>query len=115
MTSMTHAVDEAAVGDSRLGDTSIDADRLSDALEDPHCRYLLTYLRDTSGPVSISEVATYVVAQITDSSPDEVPNDVLRRVQTWFYHGQLPMLDDHGVVEFDPDSRTVKLAEDSPV
>lgn len=112
---MTHAVDEAAVGDSRLENTGVDADRLSDALDDPHCRYLLKYLRDTGGSASISDVATYVVAQITDSPPDEVSNDVLRRVQTWFYHGQLPMLDDHGVVEFDPDSRTVRLAEDPPV
>jgi len=112
---MTHGVDEATVRDKRLEDAGIDSNRLGDALDDPHCQYLLQYLRDTTGSASISDCATYVVSQITDSPQEEVSNDVLRRVQTWFYHGQLPMLDEHGVVEFDPDSRTVRLADDSPV
>ena len=112
---MAHGVNEATVVDRRLEDTGVDSDRLGDALDDPHCRYLLKYLRDTSGSASVSDCATYVVAQITDSPREEVSNDVLRRVQTWFYHGQLPMLDDHGVVEFDPNSRTVRLTDDPPV
>ncbi|WP_459190733.1 DUF7344 domain-containing protein [Halosimplex sp. J119] len=121
---MTHGVDNPAVTEERAADTSgrgerfADAtdhgERLADALDDPHCRYLLKYLRDADGAVSVSEVATYVVSQLTDSPPDEVSTDVERRVQTWFYHGQLPMLDDYGVIDFDPDSGTVRLADDPP-
>jgi len=110
---MTHGADETAVVDRRETDTDARAERIADALEDPHCRYLLRYLRDADGPTSVSEVATYVVAQITDTDPDDISPDVAERVQTWFYHGQLPMLDDHGVIEFDPDSGTVRLADDA--
>ncbi|ELZ19902.1 hypothetical protein C475_21429 [Halosimplex carlsbadense 2-9-1] len=109
---MTHGADETAVVDRR--ETETRDERLADALEDPHCRYLLKYLRDADEPASVSEVATYVVAQITDTDPDDISPDVAKRVQTWFYHGQLPMLDDYGVLEFDPDSGTVRLADDSP-
>ena len=112
---MNHRFDETTVSEEREADDTADGDRLAEALDDPHCRYLLKYLRDRPGPASVSEVATYAAAQITDSSPDEISADVERRVQTWFYHGQLPMLDDYGVVEFDPDSGTVRLVDDDPL
>ncbi|WP_436928002.1 DUF7344 domain-containing protein [Halosimplex amylolyticum] len=111
---MTHGVDNPAIREERAADSSDHGERLADVLDDPHCRYLLKYLRDTGEPASVSEVATYVVSQLTDSPPDEVSTDVERRVQTWFYHGQLPMLDDYGVIDFDPDTGTVRLAEDAP-
>jgi hypothetical protein len=81
----------------------------TDLMADPHCRHLLEYLRETEGTTSLEEVSRHVVAEITDSPVDEVPPAVLRRVQTWFHHGQLPQLDDIGVVEFDPDAGVVRL------
>lgn len=89
-----------------------DGEELTDLLSDPHCRYLLKYLRDNDNPVSVAELVRYVVAELTDTEPEDAPEDVQRRVQTWFHHGQLPALDDHGVVEFDPESGTVTLAAD---
>ncbi|WP_436912287.1 DUF7344 domain-containing protein [Halosimplex marinum] len=109
---MTHGADETAIVDRHETDTGARSERLADALEDPHCRYLLRYLRESDEPASVAEVATHVVAGITDDDPENVSDDVRQRVQTWFYHGQLPMLDDHGVIEFDPDSGTVRLADD---
>lgn len=85
---------------------------LGGLLTDPHCRYLLKYLRENTNPVSVTEVARYVVAEITDTSVEDAPDDVHRRVQTWFHHGQLPALDEHGIVVFDPESGTVTLAAD---
>lgn len=89
------------------------SDQLVDLLDDPHCRYLLSYLQDADGPVQVEEAVRYVVARLTDTPVDEISAEVERRVQTWFYHGQLPALDKFGVVEFDPDSGTVALAEDA--
>lgn len=87
-------------------------DRLDELLADPHCRYLLEYLDEADEPVSLSAVATHVVAGITDTDPDEVPSDVERRVKTWLHHGQLPELDERGIVSFDPETGTVSLADD---
>ena len=109
---MTHGANRSSIVDGHETDADARADRLADVLDDPHCRYMLKYLRDSDGRVTVSDVATYVVAQITDSDPEDISTDVERRVQTWFYHGQLPMLDDYGVIDFDPDSGTVRLADD---
>ncbi|WP_449404990.1 DUF7344 domain-containing protein [Halosimplex halophilum] len=112
---MTHGADETAVVDRHGTDAEARSERIADMLDDPHCRYLLAYLRETDEPASVAEVATHVVSQITDDDPENVSDDVKQRVQTWFYHGQLPMLDDHGVIEFDPDSGTVRLADEAVV
>lgn len=112
---MSHRTDRSPISDRRRTDTGDAGAELRELLDDPHCRYLLQCLRDTETPASVATVARYVVGQITDTPPDEVSEEVQRRVQTWLHHGQLPALDDHGVVEFDPDSGTVSLADDPPV
>jgi len=101
--------------DGQTPGSESDDEALVDLLSDPHCRYLLRYLRENASPVSIDEVTRYVVAELTDTTPEDVPEDVRRRVQTWFHHGQLPTLDDHGIVEFDPESGTVTLVTDPSV
>lgn len=105
---------EGAAGENRRSvDTDERADRLVDLLDDPHCRYLLSYLQDEDDPVQVDEAVRYVVAQLTDTPVDEISAEVERRVQTWFYHGQLPALDEFGLIDFDPDSGTVALADDA--
>ena len=93
------------------GSESRDED-LAGLLSDPHCRYLLAYLRENANPVPVIEAVQYVVAEVTDTTPEDAPEDVQRRVRTWFHHGQLPALDDHGIIEFDPESGTVTLVTD---
>ena len=104
---------------SRVGDglgrnrganaTGSTAESLEDVLDDPHCRHLLDHLRREGGPVPESTLARHVVAGITGSDPESVDDDVQRRVQTWLHHGQLPLLDEYGVVEFDADAGEVSL------
>lgn len=109
---------------SRVGDnfgqnratntTGAPAEKLEDVLDDPHCRHLLDCLNEADGPVAESALARQVVARITDSELEEVDDDVHRRVQTWLHHGQLPVLDEHGLVEFDPDAGEVALGTQDP-
>lgn len=107
---------EGATSENRGGvDSDQGADHLVDLLDDPHCRYLLSYLQDADDPVQVAEVVRYVVSQLTNTPVDEISSEVERRVQTWFYHGQLPALDEFGVIEFDPDSGTITLADDAPI
>lgn len=84
---------------------------LEEILDDPHCRHLLEYLRREEDPVSVSTLARHVVAQITNSPPESVSDEVQRRVQTWLHHGQLPVLDEYDVVEFDAEAGEVSLGE----
>lgn len=85
------------------------AEELEDVLDDPHCRHLLDILSERDGPVPVSTLSKHVVSRITDADPSEVDDDVQRRVQTWLHHGQLPVLDEYGVVEFDADAGEVSL------
>ena len=103
---------DARATDSGLSGSESRDEDLAGLLSDPHCRYLLAYLRENANPVSVTEAVQYVVAEVTDTTPEDAPEDVQRRVRTWFHHGQLPALDDHGVIEFDPESGTVTLVAD---
>lgn len=111
---MNHRSDSRRVLDRAGSDGEGDGDELADLLADPHCRYLLEYLRQHEDPADVSTLTEYVVAEVTDTSPDSVSADVQRRVQTWLHHGQLPTLDRYGVVDFDADAGTVSLADTRP-
>lgn len=111
---MIHTADRPPTDEDR-SPPDRNGEALAAMLADPHCRHLVSYLRETDGPATVATVSTYVVAQITGTAPDNVPSDVQRRVQTWLHHGQLPKLADHGVVAFDPDDGTVELAAEGPL
>ena len=108
---MYPSVDDGFVSDSRTNASGASGERLEEILDDPHCRHLLDCLREADGPVPEDTLARRVVARITDTPPEEVSDEVQRRVQTWLHHGQLPTLDEYGLVEFDADAGVVSLGE----
>lgn len=105
------AIGDRLAPDSRDDGPRTPAEDLEAVLDDPHCRYLLEHLRSTEGSVDVETLASHVVAGITDSPPAEVSPEVTRRVATWLHHGQLPTLDEYGVVEFDPEAGEVALGD----
>lgn len=76
---------------------------------DPHTRLIVDYLQGADGPVEVPTLATEVAAALTGTPPESVQRNVRRRVQTWFHHGQLPALEEAGVVEYDPGRGVVRL------
>lgn len=82
---------------------------LPELLSDPHVRYMLQYLQQRGRPAGLSEIATHVTAEITDSPPTAVPEHVTDHVRTLLHHGHLPELDTHGVVEYDSERNVVTL------
>lgn len=88
---------------------------LADLLSDPHCKHLLALLREREGPIAVSAASRYIVGRVTDVPAEQVPGNVERRVQTWLHHGLLPTLDDRGIVDFDPEGRTVTLTDETVV
>lgn len=109
---MSHGTNSRPFVDRGRSDHEASTEEIADLLSDPHCRYLLEYLREHEGPAPVSAITRYVVAEITETPTDEVSEEVERRVQTWFHHGQLPTLDRYGVVDFDAEESTVNLADD---
>jgi hypothetical protein len=94
------------------GQSQSDSSELVDVLLDPHCKYLIEYLREHEDPAELSSAVRYVVARITATEQEDVSESVQRRVQTWFHHGLLPVLDEYGVVDFDPETGTIGLEEE---
>lgn len=98
--------------ESRAGVEDATPEDLEEILDDPHCRYLLEYLEQEAGAVGEERLARHVVSEITRTPPESINADVHRRVQTWLHHGQLPILDEYGVVEFDANDGEVRLGRD---
>lgn len=89
------------------GETT-DADPL-DLLADPYTRHTLANLRDARGPLPLRILARRVAADVTDWTAADVPDQVVRQVETFLHYGQLPELADNGIVEYDPEGAVVRL------
>jgi hypothetical protein len=92
------------------GETQTGAESLEELLSDPHIRCVLAYLNEVDESVSLARLATHVSADVTDSRPEDVPDDVRDRVQTFLHHGHLPELARHGIVDYDQEANRVSLA-----
>lgn len=86
---------------------SLTQNQLYDTLANERRRACVRYLLDNPEEAPVKELATYVARQVSDESP---PSDSFQQstyislVQT-----HLPKLDDYGVIEYDADSKTVRV------
>lgn len=90
-------------------------DATLDLLSNKRRRYVLYYLRDEEGSVTVDELAEQVLAWETDAadhSPSLGPSDDTprERVSADLHHCQLPRLAESGAVNYDPDEEYVSLA-----
>ena len=82
---------------------------LFDALAHERRRHLLDVLDEAGAALSLSDLARSVARQ-ERASPRPVDDGTVKRVRLSLYHWHVPKLEDAGLVEFDPDARTVGLA-----
>lgn len=82
---------------------------LDELLSDPHCRHLVEYLRERGEPVDVERLAAHVAARTRGVPVETIGPDVVRRVQTWLHHGQLPALATRDVLEYDAETGVVRL------
>lgn len=96
--------------------TTIDSDLLAERTElslgerlsllsHPHRRGALECLDRASGGVDVEAFADCVVREVADDA-DEA-DDERRQVLLALHHNHLPRLEDHGVLEYDPESGIV--------
>lgn len=101
--------DAPDVSDDSEGDSGISPqlDATLDLLSDKRRRYVLYYLREQGGTVSLEELADMVAAwESDDESPDHP------QVLADLHHSHLPRLDEAGAVTFDPEDGYVAFASD---
>lgn len=99
-------------------------DELFDILSDSRRRQILSILMDHGEELTLSQLADKVASR--DSGPprnevpkekhqvrSEVPEDSSNRLTTSLHHVDIPKMDQVGLVEFDPDRKTIRATENA--
>ncbi|MFB6130579.1 MAG: hypothetical protein ABEJ28_07140 [Salinigranum sp.] len=97
---MNNAPQSPTVGDRSSSD-SASLDELLDVLANERRRVILAVLAEEPMPVDIASLARAVTRRETDATDEQLPTDVLERVQVSLHHVHLPKMDDRGVLVYD--------------
>lgn len=90
--------------------TDTPTDEVYDVLANRRRRRLLYYLHDRGGEADLWEVARDVAAAEMDCEPAELDRDDVNRVYISLYQTHVPRLADGDVVDYDDESKTIRLA-----
>ncbi|MGQ4555195.1 DUF7344 domain-containing protein [Halobellus sp. GM3] len=90
---------------------SLDAAEIHDVLRNDRRRLVLERLRAGDGTESVSELAEHIGGIEAGESPP--PRNVRQSVYVSLHQTHLPKLDELGIVEYDPDAKTVSLAHNA--
>lgn len=85
----------------------IDADLVA-VLASARRRYVLLLLAEADRARPLHELATALGERVSDES--KLEDERVDRERLLLYHTHLPLLDAHGLVDFDPNERTAALA-----
>jgi hypothetical protein len=92
---------------------ALTVDELFEVLGNKRRRYAFYYLAEGAGtdPVDITDVSSQVAAWELDADPEEITYADRKNVHTSLFQFHVPKMEDLGLVEYDPDERTVRLTE----
>lgn len=82
---------------------------LFDVFSNARRRWAVRHLEDCDGACDLDELVERVAVRENDADPEELTRAQRRRVYISLYQTHLPMLADHGIVDWDPDDRRVEL------
>lgn len=74
-------------------------------------RYILYYVYEIAKPVTIEEIAEYVLVQEAETDVTDLSEKELQPCVLDIYHSHLPKLEQANVVDYDPRSHTVRAWE----
>lgn len=95
---------------SRSTSESLSQDTAFDILSNARRRYVLYYLREADGPVELGELARELAAWENDTTVEELTKQQRKRVYVSLYQTHIQKLAEAGIVEYDPDTGMVALA-----
>ena len=82
---------------------------LFDVFSNARRRRAVQYLKQQGGSCDLAPLVEQVAAWENDTDPDDVTRTQRRRVYISLYQTHLPMLEDHGIVDWDPDGHRIEL------
>ncbi|OIB57185.1 DUF7344 domain-containing protein [Natrialba sp. SSL1] len=82
---------------------------LFDVFSNARRRRTVQFLKRQGSSCDLAPLVEQVAAWENDTDPDDVTRTQRRRVYISLYQTHLPMLEDHGIVDWDPDSHTITL------
>lgn len=82
---------------------------LFDVFSNARRRQTVRYLKRQQGGCDLAPLVEQVAAWENDTNTDAVTRTQRRRVYISLYQTHLPMLEDHGIVDWDPDAHRIEL------
>lgn len=82
---------------------------LFDVFSNARRRRTVQYLKQRNGSCDLSSLVEQVAAWENETDPETVTRTQRRRVYISLYQTHLPMLEEHGIVAWDPDDHTIDL------
>ena len=92
-----------------MTDETLTQAELFDVFSNARRRRTVQYLKQRGGTCDLSPLVEQVAAWENDVDADDVTRAQRRRVYISLYQTHLPMLEDHGIVDWDPDGHRIEL------
>lgn len=70
-------------------------------------RQALEVLRESRSPMAVADLAAEITAREEGEPIHEIDRERAERMQILLHHNHLPMMDEFGIVEYDPEQRIV--------
>jgi DNA-binding transcriptional ArsR family regulator len=88
----------------------MDPDTAFALLSNERRRHVLCLLAQRDEELSLQTVATEIIVRLDEVEPEEIDEGTYRSVYVSLYQNHVPRLADAGVVQYDEDGRTVRIA-----
>ncbi|WP_247728455.1 DUF7344 domain-containing protein [Halovivax limisalsi] len=98
-----------------MAEAELSRAELFDVFSNARRRLAVRFLTERDGTCDLTPLVEYVAAQENDVDRNEVTRAQRRRVYISLYQTHLPMLADHGIVEWVPDAHRIELLLDDGV
>ncbi|MFA9416697.1 hypothetical protein [Natrinema sp. HArc-T2] len=92
-----------------MSETELTQAKLFDVFSNARRRRTVQFLKRQGGSCDLAPLVEQVAAWENDTDPDDVTRTQRRRVYISLYQTHLPMLEDHGIVDWDPEGHEIEL------
>lgn len=94
-----------------ISQRALDPDTAFALLSNQRRRHVLCLLAERDEELPLGDVAREIAARMNDVEPEAVEEGTYRSVYVALYQNHVPRLDEVGVVEYDADERTARIAK----